>query len=138
MVPVATYGREGLQSVEQRTVAEIIDARLAETFELLQDEIRRAGFGGCFPAGIVLTGGSSQIAGAAILAEEVFGVPARVGVPLRLDGLADTVRGPAFSTSVGLLAWGQEKLAAVEPHPMRLQLNRISGSFKEWLRNFFV
>jgi cell division protein FtsA len=138
MVSVSSYGRDELQSVEQRTVAEIIDARLAETLELLYEQIRRAGFGSCFPAGIVLTGGSSQIAGAAVLAEDIFGVPARIGVPLRLDGLADTVRGPAFSTSVGLLVWGQDKLASAEPHPVRLHLSRLGGSFREWLRNFFV
>ena len=136
MVSVAPLGADVASMVEQRTLAEIIDARLAETLELVQSDIARAGYSDCYPSGIVLTGGSSQIAGATTLAREVFGVPARLGVPLRLNGLTDTVRGPAFATSIGLLAWGQEQLVA--SHRTPTGLGKLGHSFKAWLRNFFV
>jgi cell division protein FtsA len=136
MVSVAPLGADAASTVEQRTLAEIIDARLAETFEMVQSEIARAGFADCYPSGVVLTGGSSQIAGATALAREIFGVPARMGTPLRLNGLADTVRGPAFATSIGLLAWGQEQLVATHRTPSGLA--GIGHAVKAWLRNFFV
>jgi cell division protein FtsA len=127
---------DAASTVEQRALAEIIDARLAETFELVQEQIARAGYADCYPSGIVLTGGSSQIAGATTLAREVFGAPARLGMPLRLNGLADTVRGPAFATSIGLLAWGQEQLVAAHRTPSGL--GKVGDAVKAWLRNFFV
>jgi cell division protein FtsA len=131
------YGQEGDELVEQRTVAEIIDARLAETFDLVQTEVARAGFGDDYSAGVVLTGGSAQIAGAPALASEIFGVPARLGVPLGVHGLADAVRSPAFSTSVGLLAWGREQLAPGDDWQGSGQLERVGTTLRTWLRNFF-
>ena len=126
-----------MQQIEQRTVAEIIDARLAETFELVQSHLARAGFRDDYSAGVVLTGGSAQIAGAPSLASEVFGVPARLGLPLGVHGLADAVRSPAFSTSVGLLAWGREQLAPSDEWPGSGHLERVGSTLKAWLRNFF-
>ena len=135
-VSAPAYGRDDNQLIEQRTIAEIIDARLAETFELVRTEIARAGFGESYPAGVVVTGGSAQITGAPALASEVFGVPARLGAPTGLHGLADAVRGPAFSTSVGLLAWGREQLPPASTRlPQGVAL--FGHGLMTWLRNFF-
>ncbi len=136
-VPLPGHGHDDIQQIEQRTVAEIVDARLAETFELVQSHLARAGFGDDYSAGVVLTGGSAQIAGAPSLASEVFGVPARLGIPLGVHGLADAVRSPAFSTSVGLLAWGREQLAPSDEWPGSGQLERLGATLKTWIRNFF-
>ena len=136
-IPLPGYGQESGEPVEQRTVAEIIDARLAETFDLVQTEVARAGFGDDYSAGVVLTGGSAQIAGAPALASEIFGVPARLGIPLGVHGLADAVRSPAFSTSVGLLAWGREQLAPGDDWQGSGQLERVGATLRAWLRNFF-
>ena len=127
-------GHQGFQ-VEQHVLAEIVDARCAETFELLREQILRRGFGDCYPAGVVLTGGACQLAGCERLAEEVLGVRARRGAPRRLLGLADAVRGPAFSASVGLLIWGSEQMAA-SPHDTG-RLQRWSESLNAWVRNFY-
>jgi cell division protein FtsA len=136
-VPISGYGQEDNPVVEQRTVAEIIDARLAETFELVQAQVARAGFGEDYAASVVLTGGSAQIPGAAALASDVFGVPARLGTPLGVQGLADAVRSPAFSTSVGLLAWGREQLAPRDDWPGSGRLQHVGDTLRSWLRNFF-
>jgi cell division protein FtsA len=136
-VALPNSGPEEAQVLEQRTIAEIIDARLAETFELVQAEVARAGFGEDYSAGVVLTGGSGQIPGAPSLASEVFGIPARLGAPLGVRGLADAVRSPAFSTSVGLLAWGREQLAPIDDWHRSSQLARASTTLRTWLRNFF-
>jgi cell division protein FtsA len=136
-IAVPAYGREDGQPIDLRLIAEIIEARLAETFELIDQEMTRAAFRDAYPAGVVLTGGSSQIAGVAALASEIFGVPARIGAPSGLRGLADAVRGPAFSTSVGLLIWGGEQLSlAVEPRG-KGRIARTGATLKTWLANFF-
>jgi cell division protein FtsA len=117
-------------------MAEIIDARLAETFELVLAEVSRAGFGDLYQAGIVVTGGSAQIPGAADLASQVFAVPARLGAPTGLRGSADTISGPAFSTSVGLLSWGREQLAPASDGRAPDALTRLGEGLRTWLRNF--
>jgi len=137
IVSVPAYGRDDGQSIDLRLVAEIIEARLAETFELVQAEMERAAFADAYPAGIVLTGGSSQIDGVAALASDIFGVPARQGAPSGMRGLADSVRSAAFATSVGLLIWGGEQLSlAGQPHG-KGRIARTSALVKTWLTNFF-
>ncbi len=135
-VKVPSGGREPAYAVDQRTIAEILDARLAETFEVLQEGLARAGFQDGFPAGVVLAGGSAQIPGIAELAAEVFGVPTRVGRPRVLRGLVDTIRGPAFATSVGLLIWGEERVEPVSSNGVPGSLGRIGATVRSWLRNF--
>src|SRR5581483_139931 len=108
-----------------------------ETFEMVEAEMTRAGYRDAFPAGIIVTGGSAQIAGVAALASEILGVPARIGVPTGLRGLADAVRGPAFATSIGLLIWGGEQLN-LSTHPRgKSRIARTGASLKTWLGNFF-
>jgi cell division protein FtsA len=135
-VTVTTGVREPSYSVDQRTIAEIIDARLAETFEVLEEGLARSGFHDSFPAGIVLAGGSAQIPGIAELAAEVFGVPTRVGRPRVLRGLTDTIRGPAFATSVGLLIWGEERVEPITSNGVPGSLGKIGTTVRSWLRNF--
>ncbi len=138
VLSIPAYGRDEPQPIEQRMVAEIIDARLAETFELIRDQMIQAGYGDAYPGGVILTGGSSQIPGSAALASEIFGTPARIGVPQRLRGLADAVRSPAFSTSVGLLLWGQTQLTNAHQPRGGKNLSALGASLKAWVRNFFA
>ena len=95
-------------------VCQIIEARMSETFELLRNEIRAAGVRQ-LPAGVILTGGASQLAGIAELGREVLGMPVRVAAPTNIGGLVDTLLTPAYSTSVGLLQWGAATLTEGEP-----------------------
>jgi cell division protein FtsA len=136
MVTVTTGTREPAYQVDQRMIAEILDARLAETFELLLEGLANAGFQDSYPAGVVLAGGSAQIPGAAELAAEVFGAPTRVGRPRLLRGLVDTIRGPAFATSVGLLIWGAERVEPAGSNGVPGSLRRIGTTVRSWLRNF--
>jgi cell division protein FtsA len=95
-------------------VSQVIEARMRETFELLRNEIRAAGVRQ-LPAGVILTGGSSQLAGIAELGREVLEMPVRVAAPTGIGGLVDTLLTPAYSTSVGLLQWGATTLVDGEP-----------------------
>ncbi len=100
---------EGLPTEVQRSaLAEIIELRVTEVFEFVQREIKRSGYDGLLRAGAVITGGSAQLPGIREVAEQVFGFPVRIARPERLTGMADALRSPAYSTSVGLLRLGLE------------------------------
>ena len=87
-------------------MAEVVEPRYEELLILIQAELRRSGFEDLVAAGIVLTGGSAKIEGLVDLAEEVFHMPVRLGVPQYVTGLVDVVRNPIYVTGVGLLLFG--------------------------------
>jgi cell division protein FtsA len=104
-IEVDAFGSERHRSFPRRRVCEILQARVEEILEMIHDEVKRAGYEEMISAGLVLTGGTSNLAGIDVLAEQVLSIPARVGVPRNLHGLADAVANPACATSVGLLEW---------------------------------
>ena len=79
---------------------------------LIREELRRSGFEEVIAAGIVLTGGSAKMEGAIELAEEVFHVPVRLGVPQYIRGMSDVVRNPIYSTGAGLLLYARDNSLA--------------------------
>jgi cell division protein FtsA len=78
---------------------------MEEIFYLVLQEIKRSGYDGLLPAGVVLTGGSCLIPGCRQLASQVMGLPARIARPKNLVGLTDQLDSPAYATSIGLLEW---------------------------------
>ncbi len=102
---VRSFGGDSPTRIKRIELANIIEARMEEIYQLVLQEIRRSGYDGLLPAGVVLTGGSNLIAGNRQLASQVMGVPARVAKPQNLIGLVDQLDSPAFSTSIGLLEW---------------------------------
>jgi cell division protein FtsA len=116
MFTVEPFGGEKIQ-VSRQDLAHVIEARVEEIFNLVLQELERSGYDGLLPAGIVLTGGTSQLRGIADIAERVLNVPARVATPKNLVGLVDSLRSPAFATSVGLLRWGMNGHQIYQPRP---------------------
>ena len=114
-ISVSVLGEDAGRTVSRLEVSQIIEARMRETFELLRNEIRAAGVG-MLPAGVVLTGGASQLSGAAELGREVLQMPVRVAAPSGIGGLVDTLLNPSYSTAVGLLQWGATSLGSGEPN----------------------
>lgn len=102
---VRTFGEDLPVQVSRKELAHIIEARVEEIFELVLQEIKRSGYDGLLPAGMVLTGGSSLLPGMRNLASQVMGLPVRLARPENLVGLTDQLNSPAYSTSVGLLYW---------------------------------
>ena len=102
---VRAFGEDRPVKVSRKELANIIEARVEEIFQLVQQEIKRSGYDGLLPAGMVLTGGSSALPGIRSLASKVLGLPVRIARPENLVGLTDQLNSPAFSTSVGLLHW---------------------------------
>ena len=113
-ISVSVLGEDAGRTVSRLEVSQIIEARMRETFELLRNEIRAAGVG-MLPAGVILTGGASQLSGAAELGREVLQMPVRIAAPAGIGGLVDTLLNPGYSTAVGLLQWGAGSLGAGEP-----------------------
>lgn len=92
--------------VKREELADVIEARIEEICEKVQQEIKRSGYDGLLRAGAVITGGCSQLPGVREVAQRVFGFPVRLAKPERLTGMADMLRNPSYSTSVGLLRLG--------------------------------
>jgi cell division protein FtsA len=136
-IGVAVLGDEAGRTVSRRELAEVIEARMRETFELLRDELASAG-PGLLPAGVVLTGGAAQLAGAGQLGREVLGLPVRIAAPAGIGGLVDTLLTPAYATSIGLLLWGAAGLGSGES--LRFESTPAMGllaRLREALRSVF-
>jgi cell division protein FtsA len=102
---IRSFGGDSPTRINRIELANIIEARMEEIFYLVLQEIRHSGYDGLLPAGVVITGGSSQLPGCRQLASQVLGLPTRIAKPQNLIGLTDQLDSPAFSTSVGLLEW---------------------------------
>jgi cell division protein FtsA len=97
-------GGRGNIKIPLSLLTQIISVRMKELFSIIDNELRHTGFKSKVKAGVVLTGGGSLLKGSTDVAEEVFGMPARIGVPLELgSGLSKEVESPEFATVAGLL-----------------------------------
>lgn len=104
-VDLDCFGAQRQKSVPRRRLCEILQARSEEIVEMVMSEVKRAVHDDILSAGLVLTGGTSNLEGIDILAEQVAGLPVRIGMPRHLQGLSETLADPAYATSVGLLEW---------------------------------
>lgn len=107
-IEVPSVGDRPPRRLARQTLAEVVEPRYEELLTLVQAELRRSGFEDLIAAGVVLTGGSAKMNGLTELAEEVFHVPVRIGLPHTVTGLVDVVRNPIYSTGVGLLQFGTQ------------------------------
>ncbi len=102
---IVTFGSEQSTKIERRELVNIIEARVEEIMEMVEQEIKRSGYDVMLPAGIVLTGGGAEMPGIRKLANRITGLPVRIGKPENIVGLTDQISNPACATSVGLLQW---------------------------------
>jgi cell division protein FtsA len=105
-IDVPNTGGDGSRTVSAKALCEIIEPRMEEIFSMVKREIQKAGCYETLPAGVVLTGGTSQMRGVKPFAEGTLGLPVRIGRPGRVRGLADKVDSPVFATGVGLIHYG--------------------------------
>jgi cell division protein FtsA len=119
-IEVQSVGDRPPRKLSKQTLAEVVEPRVEELFELIKLDLRRNGYEHLIRSGIVLTGGSSKMEGMIDLAEEIFHVPVRLGMPKYLGGLSEVVKNPIYSTGVGLVQFGhanrnmQRKVAVKE------------------------
>ncbi len=112
LVQARVFGEKAEMTFSRQFISQILEARAEETCEIIQRELKKAGYTDSLPAGVVLTGGSSLLPGLTLLSRRLFGMPVRIGVPsgqLPIRGLTRELQSPAFATSVGLLIWGMNE-----------------------------
>lgn len=137
-IEVPSVGERPPRRLARQTLAEVVEPRYEELFGLIRDELRRSGFEDAIAAGIVLTGGSAKMEGAVELAEEVFHLPVRLGVPQHVRGLGEVVRNPIHSTGVGLLLYARSRTQRVpDDLPVGAGLKDVWGRMKNWFQGNF-
>lgn len=128
---------EGEDIISRQYVAEIIEARTSEIFDLVNKELKKIDRQGLLPAGIILIGGGAKMPGLVDFAKEKLHLPVQVGFPMELEGMIDQVDDPSFATAIGLTFWGvnqQEKIGKV--NFSKIKSNKIVGQFIKWFRGF--
>jgi cell division protein FtsA len=134
-IEVPSVGDRPPRRLARQTLAEVVEPRYEELFHLVRKELRRSGFEELIAAGVVLTGGSAKMEGVIDLAEEVFHMPVRLGVPQYVDGLVDVVRNPIHATGVGLLLYGKEALQTkAHAAHARLGLGGMLQKMRSWFQ----
>ena len=104
MIEVPSVGDRKPRQVSRKVLAIVIRERIREILEVVASELRKSGFPKeVLTSGIVLTGGTSMLSGIEELAEEVFELPVRIGIPQEMGGVSERVRTPRYSTVIGLL-----------------------------------
>lgn len=131
-IEVSTFGDATRRSVTREMLTGIIQARMEEVFTLIRQEIKRSGYDGLLPAGLVLCGGVAELAGVKELGQEILDLPVRVGTPQNLQGLVDTLESPTYATGVGLLMWGVKHQPPPQPSTRDDWLDKVGN----WLKTF--
>ncbi len=137
---VRPFGEDDVVQVSHQELVHIIHARVEEIFTMVVQEIKRSGYDGLLPAGMVLTGGASAMPGMRAVASQVLGVPVRIAQPQNLLGMTDRLESPAFATSVGLLHWATLMSEVAPQAGHRRSSNKPSGGvvdvekIKDWLK----
>jgi cell division protein FtsA len=139
VVEVADVGGRRARMIDRSYIAEIVQARLEEIITLVKREVDQSGFADHLAAGVVLTGGCANMEGIAELGEQIFNMPTRIGVPLGVTGLSDSVADPIFATGVGLVLYdlpeggrfhdGAESDAVI--------FHKVFSQMKSWMENIF-
>ena len=125
------------RKLSRRALADVIQPRVEELYELIQAELRRFNFEEVLSSGIVLTGGSSVMPGMIELGEEIFHMPVRLGVPKYTGALADVIQSPRFSTSYGLLLEALAQRKRGQKVRETRDVKEIFGRVKSWLEKNF-
>ena len=134
-VSTEVFGESVPRSVPRQLVAEILQARAEEIIDLVLREIKRSGYDGLVPAGLVLTGGTAQLAGLRDLAREMTHLPVRIGVPTGVPGLPEALHGSENATGVGLLLWALHNQWTTAEHGERRQRSPFLERIMRWLQN---
>lgn len=138
-IRVPGVGGRAEREVSRQVLSAIIEPRMEEIFSLTQREIKKTEYADLLAAGIVLTGGSARMEGMAQLAEQVFDLPVKIGVPQGVGGLTDSIRDPIHATGVGLVLYGSEDrhgdgFAGVSEANL---FEKITQRMRRWWGDFF-
>ena len=139
MIEVPSVGERSARTVPKKALAEIIEPRVEEMFDLTQREIVRTGYEGMLAAGVVITGGSSLLHRMPEAAERVLDLPVRRGIPGGVGGLRDIVSNPMHATGVGLILHARHHAEEMETVGLRRgrPFGRVFDRMRAWMLEFF-
>lgn len=138
------FGERAERNFSRRFISKVLEARAEEICELIGDKLEESGFYNKLPAGIVLAGGSAQLAGLSELAQRTLGMPVRVGVPINIPlyGVPRGLQSPMYATSIGLLLWGLSEDNRTlrrndygSAETAENNFGELAGQATEWLRS---
>lgn len=138
-IEVPSVGGREPRVFNSKLLAEIIEPRVEEIFQMISRDIESSGYIDKIVSGLVLTGGATILKGVPEVAERVFGMPVRRGVPTGVGGLVDVVNSPQYATAVGLLTFGHrlQKSGKQSPLKGRHLFNNVMDRMKGWVEDFF-
>ena len=136
-IEVPSVGDRPPRTLARQTLAEVIEPRVEELYGLVLGELRRSGFEDLLGSGVVLTGGSARMEGMIDLAEEVFHMPVRLGLPQYVGGLREVVGSPVYATGVGLILFGHRNRLAEARSTASGGIKAMLGRMKSWFQGNF-
>ncbi len=137
MIEVPSVGGRRPRALSRQILCEIIEARVEEIFQLVREEIRNTAYEDLLASGVVLTGGTSQLSGIAEIAEDVLGLPIRIGIPRDVGGLVDVVRSPVHATGVGLILHGAQSMNGKLVRAPENKFGRTKEKMRKWISEIF-
>jgi cell division protein FtsA len=134
LLVVSGVGGRAPREIGRKMLAEFLEPRAEEILTLVREELYRSGFLSRIPSGVVLTGGSSALHGFPELAEEIFELPVRRGIPRGVGGLVDRVQGPEYATGVGLVIYASTRKSKTR---FRIHDRSIFSKVRARMRDWF-
>ncbi|MEA1994664.1 MAG: cell division protein FtsA [Campylobacterota bacterium] len=143
-IEIQNIGKDSSHSVSQHLLTEIVEARVEEICLMIKEELKKTE-GHTLGAGLVITGGSSQLIGLSEIAEEIFAMPVRIGNPYNISGLKEAIDNPSYSTAAGLAMNGLEKEngstyyneKGYDSKRIKNWVSRMFNQAKNWLKESF-
>jgi cell division protein FtsA len=127
------------KKVSKKMLASIIEPRMREILSLIKNELKRSGYRGVLPGGMIITGGVAQLNGLMELAAEEMDLPIRIGYPDKINGVSETVRSSAYATAAGLVLYGVKNLAYAQAAPTGERFfGGIVSKVKHLFQDFFA
>jgi len=137
-IEVAGVGGRKPRMVPRRLLAEIIEPRVEEMFSLIQREVIQSGHAEVLSGGVVITGCSSLLEGMPEMAEFIFEMPVKRGIPMGIGGLRDVVNSPKYATGVGLLKYGARNGSKAKFQIREKNIyDKVRGSMRTWIKDLF-
>lgn len=139
MIEIPSVGERRPRTLPRQVLSEIIEPRMEEIFSLINQEIRMTGYENMIASGIVLTGGAAMLNGSAELAEKIFDLPVRIGVPKGVAGLSDVISSPVYATGVGLVLYGMKNRLDGKKTKFTggSGIKKLLSNMKNWFSDFF-
>jgi cell division protein FtsA len=137
-IEVPSVGGRESRVLSRQLLAEILEPRVEEIFTLVNRELIRSGYEELIASGVVITGGTTILPGMPELAEQIFNLPVRRGVPQGIGGLTDVVNSPIYATGVGLVKYGSRNMKV---HKFMIGqenlFDKVVRRMREWFGDFF-